>query len=256
MKQHTPNSEPIDSHKELLKAGESKLRKYQRLVIGSTRLWDLVKYELTLLTVSWVPGALGLFLRSKLYPFLLEDCGRNVTFGTNVTLRHSNKISIGNNVVIDDNCVLDAKGTDNSGISIHDNVFIGRNTIIYCQNGDILIGENANIGSNCQIFSANNIIIGKNLLMGAYSYLIGGGHHFDELDVPIIQQGRIAHGIRLGQNIWVGAGVNILDGSIIGEGVIIAAGAVVKDKVPDFAIVGGIPARLIKDRKANAVAVS
>jgi acetyltransferase-like isoleucine patch superfamily enzyme len=256
MKGNVPSREPIDSQKELLRAGESKVKKYQRLVIGSTRLWDLAKYELTLLTASWIPGALGLFLRTKFYPMLLQHCGKNVAFGTNVTLRHPNKIRIGNNVVIDDNCVLDAKGTDNSGISIHDNVFIGRNTIIYCQNGDISIGENANIGSNCQIFSAKSVTIGKDLLMGAYSYLVGGGHDFDELDVPIIEQGRTAHGIRLGQNIWVGAGVNILDGTSIGEGVIIAAGAVVKDDVPDFAVVGGIPAKLIKDRRENEVAVS
>lgn len=84
----------------------------------------------------------------------------------------------------------------------------------------------------------------------------GGGHNFDDLDIPIVEQGRTAHGIRLGQNIWVGAGVNILDGTSIGEGAIVAAGAVVKDDVPDFAIVGGIPAKVIRDRRAEQVAVS
>ena len=64
-----------------------------------------------------MPGALGLFLRSKLYPLMLGRVGRNVVFGVNVTLRHPHKIAIGDNVVIDDSCCLDAKGTDNTGIT-------------------------------------------------------------------------------------------------------------------------------------------
>ena len=72
-----------------------------------------------------MPGALGLLLRSKLYPRLLGRTGRNVTFGVNVVLRHPHKIRIGDNVVIDDGCCLDAKGTDNEGITIGDGVFVG-----------------------------------------------------------------------------------------------------------------------------------
>lgn len=178
MKDNIQSSEPMDSQKELLRAGESKVRKYQRLVIGNTKLWALMKYELIFLIASWIPGALGLFLRTKLYPSLLKECGRNVAFGTNVTFRHPDKITIGDNVVIDDNCVLDAKGEDNKGIVIENNVFIGRNTIIYCQNGDIHLGENVNISSNCQIFSAKSVAIDKNVLMGSYTYLVGGGSQF------------------------------------------------------------------------------
>jgi acetyltransferase-like isoleucine patch superfamily enzyme len=175
--------------------------------------------------------------------------GHNVVFGVNVVLRHPHKIHIGDNVVIDDNCVLDAKGVNNNGIFIGQNVFIGRNSILYCQNGDIYVGDNSNIGSNCQIFSANLVRVGRNLLMGAYSYIIGGGHNFQDPEIPIIEQGRTAKGITLEDDIWVGADVKILDGLTIGKGSIIGAGAVVKDNVPKYAIVGGIPAKIIGDRK-------
>ena len=84
-----------------------------------------------------VPGALGLALRKTLYPLLLGTCGRNVVFGQNVVLRHPHKIHIGDNVVIDDNCLIDAKGESNAGIRIASGVFIGRNTILSCKNGDI-----------------------------------------------------------------------------------------------------------------------
>jgi acetyltransferase-like isoleucine patch superfamily enzyme len=242
----------MDVQKQLLRTEQSKVRKYQRLIIGDTSFAALVKYELIALLTSWIPGALGLALRSLTYPKLLKQCGRNVTFGRNVVLRHPGKISIGNNVIIDDNCVLDAKGNSNKGINIDDEVFIGRNTIVYCQDGDISIGINTNIGSNCQIFSAKSVRIGADVLIGAYTYLVGGGHSFERIDTPVIEQERVALGIQVGDDIWIGAGVKILDGSVIQNHVIVAAGAVVKDTLPTFAIAGGVPARIIKDRRRDA----
>lgn len=242
-------SKPMDTQDALTNSGESKLQKYQVLVVGEKGIWNLIKYELVTLFSTWVPGALGLLLRSKLYPFLLGSAGRGVVFGSNVILRHPGKLRLKNNIVIDDNSVLDAKGSDNRGIDIGDNVFVGRNTIIYCQNGNVEIGENANIGSNSQIFSAAEIKIGKNVLIAAYVYLVGGGHIYDDPDKPIIEQGRTASGIEIGDNVWLGAGVKVLDNVTIGEGAIIAAGAVVTDDIPPFAIAGGIPAKVIKLRK-------
>ncbi|RKZ60583.1 MAG: hypothetical protein DRQ44_12580 [Gammaproteobacteria bacterium] len=242
-------SKPMDTQDALTGGGDSKLQKYQALVVGEKGIWSLFKYEFVTLFSTWIPGALGLLLRSKLYPVLLGSTGRGVVFGSNVVLRHPGKLSLRNNIVIDDNCVLDAKGSDNRGVDIGDNVFVGRNTIIYCQNGDVEIGENANIGSNCQIFSANKVKIGKNVLIAAYTYLVGGGHIYEDPDLPIIEQGRTAIGIEIGDNVWLGAGVNVLDGVTIGEGAIIAAGAVVTEDIPPFAIAGGTPAKVIKQRK-------
>lgn len=235
---------------DLLTTGEtSKLQKYQALVVGEIGFWKLVRYELVTLFSTWIPGALGLLLRSKLYPILIGSTGRGVVFGSNVVLRHPGKVRLKNNIVIDDNSVLDAKGSNNQGIDIGEDVFIGRNTIIYCQNGDVEIGDNANIGSNCQIFSASKIKIGKNVLIAAYAYLVGGGHIYDDPDTPVIEQGRTAVGIEIGDDVWIGAGVKVLDGVTIGKGAIIAAGAVVTDDIPSYAIAGGIPAKVIKQRK-------
>jgi len=239
----------MDVQKELHSAGESRVAKYRRLVVGKTGYADLIRYELITLSSTWVPGALGLFLRSFFYPWMTARCGKGVAFGTNVVLRHPNKIKIGDNVVVDDNCVIDAKGQENRGITINSNVFIGRNTIIYCQNGNISIGENANIGSNCQVFSAGSVEIGKNVLIGAYTYLIGGGHGMADPSLPIINQARISKGIRLEDNIWIGAGVKILDGVIIGRDSVIGTGAVVNKDVAAYSIAAGLPAKIIGDRR-------
>ncbi|MDZ7372499.1 MAG: acyltransferase [candidate division KSB1 bacterium] len=242
----------IDIQKELFDKKGGKLRKYQELVVGSTSLWFLLKYELIMLLASWVPGALGMVLRAKLYPLVLGRVGRNVTFGTNVVIRHPRKIEIGDNVVIDDNCVLDAKGWANQGIRIGNGVFLGRNTILSCKNGDIAIDDGANIGFNCEVFSAGSVRLGKNILVAAYSYFVGGTHTFARTDVPIIDQPREARGIEIGDNAWIGAHVVVLDGCRVGRDAIIGAGAVVNSDIPDYAIAVGMPARVVRSRLESA----
>ena len=237
--------------RELFDEGKSKADKYRDLVIGRPGLGPLLGYELVMTVSSWVPGALGLFLRSKLYPMILGSVGSNVVFGVSVTIRHPHKIHIADNVVIDDQCCLDAKGTDNKGISIGTGVFVGRNTILSCKNGDIVIDDHANLGFNCEIFSASRVRVGRNILMAAYTYLVGGDHLYDRVDIPVLQQGRTARGIEVEDNVWLGAHVVVTDGSKIGRDAIIGAGAVVVGDIPEFAIATGIPAKVIRDRREN-----
>ena len=198
---------------------------------------------------STTPGALGLALRKVLYPLLLGKCGRNVVFGANLVLRHPKKIIIGDNVVIDDNCLLDAKGDSNAGILIGSGVFLGRNTILHCKNGDILIGDDVNIGFNCDIASSNRVEIGRKVLIAAYSYIVGGGHDFSRSDASVMDQKRIAQGISIGAEAWIGAGVIVQDGCSIGEGTIVGAGAVVNGDLPAKVIAVGLPARVLKNRE-------
>src|SRR5690606_20802544 len=82
----------------LFEEARSPRAKYQELMVGQPGLWALLRYELIMFVASRMPGALGLFLRSRLYPKLLGACGRNVFFGHGVTLRHPHKIRIGDNV--------------------------------------------------------------------------------------------------------------------------------------------------------------
>ena len=173
------------------------------------------------------------------------SCGRNVVFGQSVSLRHPHKIHIADNVVIDDNCLLDAKGDNNSGIRIGRGVFIGRNTILSCKNGDIEIADEANVGFNCEIFSASRVRVGPRTLIAAYTYLVGGDHDFADESRPVLEQRRTSSGIAVGAGVWLGAGVKILDGVTIGDRAIIGAGAVVRHDVPSGATAVGVPARIL-----------
>ena len=248
-REHDPRITVIQQ--ELFDPGRSKFERYTKLVIGQPGVLRFLLYELIVTGTSALPGAIGLFLRSKLYPLLIGAIGRNVTFGVNVVLRHPAKITIGDNVVIDDGCCLDAKGADNRGITIGDGVFVGRNTILSCKNGDIEIGDRANIGFNCEIFSASRVRVGRRVLVAAYTYLVGGDHLYDWVDVPVLEQGRTARGIEVEDNVWLGAHVVVTDGARVGRDAIVGAGAVVVGEIPAFHIAAGVPAKVIRDRRTE-----
>ena len=236
------------AQEQLFGSGRSASAKYAALVVGRPGLGALLKYELVISLAQARAGALGLVLRKMLYPALLGSCGRNVVFGQNVVLRHPHKIAIGSNVIIDDNCLIDAKGESNRGVRIGDGVFIGRNTILSCKNGDIELADGANIGFNCEVFSASRVTIGRSVLMAAYCYVIGGDHDFSDPSKPVLEQTRTSAGVTIGDGVWMGAGAKILDGVAIGDGAVIGAGAVVRENVPASAIAVGIPARVVSTR--------
>jgi len=240
--------ESVIIQRELGAAGKSTLQKYCDLIIGRRSVWALVKYELIMLLCMNVPGAWGLFLRSRLYPCLLKRCGRGVVFGMHVALRHPHKMEIGDYVVIDDNCLLDAKGRDNTGIRIGNGVFVGRNSILSCKNGDIVLEDNVNIGFNCEVFSGSLVRIGRNTLVAAYCYFIGGDHDSESSTEAVLHQGSSSYGIEVGANSWFGADVKVRDRVKIGAHVIVGAGAVVTKNLPDATVAVGVPARVIRLR--------
>ena len=226
--------------------------KYSRLVVGRSGFGALIKHEAVVLCSQHVPGALGFALRKVLYPSLLGACGRGVIFGQNVVLRHPHKIRIGNNVVIDDNCLLDAKGDANRGITIGNGVFVGRNSILSCKNGDIDLEDGVNVGFNCELFSASRVRVGTDTLLAAYCYVIGGDHEIGSASIAVGAQPRRSQGVSVGAGAWLGAGAKILDGVTVGDSAIVGAGAVVREDVPARAIAAGVPARVIGTREEVA----
>jgi acetyltransferase-like isoleucine patch superfamily enzyme len=222
--------------------------KYSALIVGRPGWRNLLAYELVIVFSQNAPGAVGLALRKTLYPLLLGACGRNVVFGQNVVLRHPHKVRIGDDVVIDDNCLIDAKGEGNRGITIGNRVFVGRNSILSCKNGDIELEDGANVGFNCEVFSASSVRIGRDALIAAYCYIIGGEHDFSDPSQPIVAQTRRSAGVTIGAGAWLGAGAKILDGVSIGERAVVGAGAVVRESVPNGVVAVGVPARVVGQR--------
>ena len=113
----------------------------------------------------------------------------------------------------------------------------------------VTLGDNVAIGQHCVIVSAQ---IGDNVQIGDHVKIYDGSdqHGLDRLDVPIIYQRGVLRPVRIGDDCLIGAGALIL--ADVGTGCVVGAGAVVLDPVPDYAVVAGVPARQIRDRRAGA----
>jgi len=111
---------------------------------------------------------------------------------------------------------------------------------------DLTIGNNSGIGIDCVTV---NMRIGNDAMMGPECVFLPHNHRFDRLDIPMCQQGFIeAEPIVIGDDVWIGTRVIVLPGVKIGSHSIIGAGAVVTKDVPPYAIVAGVPAKIIKMR--------
>lgn len=93
------------------------------------------------------------------------------------------------------------------------------------------------------------ITIGDFVLIGQNALITTASHKFSDINTPIIEQGFISAEISIGNNVWIGANSIILPNVSIGEGSVVGAGAVVTKNVPQYAIVAGVPAKVIKYRK-------
>lgn len=127
---------------------------------------------------------------------------------------------VGENVNIEPNCRFDFS------LKIGDNSGIGEKSELY---GDITIGRNVMMGTNCIIYTRN--------------------HRFDSIEIPMCRQGfDVVKPVVINDDVWIGGRVTILPGVHIGKGVVIGAGTVVTKNVPDYAVVVGNPAKIIKYR--------
>ena len=145
-----------------------------------------------------------------------------------VSSRGTNTV-IGENSVIDDFVKIKHVGVAGH-IEIGSNVFLNSFTVIYSGNG-VTIGNDTAIGPNCSIVPIN--------------------HRFDARDVLIKNQ-RFAEskgGIVIEDDVWIGAGVTILDGARIRKGAVIGAGSLVNKEVPEYSINFGVPCRTVGYRK-------
>lgn len=131
-----------------------------------------------------------------------------------------------------------------NGSKIHD-------TVILRQASNIEIGDGCLINHNNVLQAGKvdgKIKIGNYVHTGANVMIIAFNHAFDTRDIPTIQQDYYDADVIIGDDVWIGGGSIILAGVTIGKGAIIAAGAVVNNDVPEYAIVGGVPAKVLKYR--------
>ncbi len=155
------------------------------------------------------------------------------------------QISIGDKTEIAPGVHLDAS---HGRISIGARCLIHPGVLILSYGGNIRIGDDCTVNPYSVLYGHGGLTIGNGVRIATHCVIIPAEHTFDDLMTPIFKQGLTAQGIVLGDDIWIGAHSVITDGVTIGSGVVIAAGSVVTKDVPAHTVVGGVPARLIRDR--------
>lgn len=145
-----------------------------------------------------------------------------------------------------------------NGLHFGDDVTICEGTLIRPSGhwgGDLghgmLMGSRSSIGAYSLIGCSGSITIGDDVMIGPRVTIVPENHNFSDLTKPMRKQGVSRKGVIIGNDVWIGACVTILDGVTIGDHAIIAAGAVVTRDVRQFAIVVGVPGREVKNRMAE-----
>lgn len=155
-------------------------------------------------------------------------------------------------LMVGKNCIVNALSME--GVEFGNGVSVGRGTSIECTGSikqlgkGIKVGDNVGMGDMCHYGCAGGIEIGDNTIVGIYVTMHSENHNFSNANIPIRMQGVSHKGIKIGNDCWIGAKATILDGSVIGNGCVVAAGAVVTGVFPDNCIIGGVPAKVIKYR--------
>lgn len=133
-------------------------------------------------------------------------------------------------------------------------VHVGDDTRLRVHEGTLRVGDKVVFGRDDTVNCYLDVEIGARTLFADWVYVTDFDHRFDDLDTPIKDQGIVKSPVRIGPDCWVGVRVSILRGAVVGHGCVLAAHAVVRDEIPDLAVAGGVPARVLKSRRPQQAA--
>lgn len=128
-------------------------------------------------------------------------------------------------------------------------VHLGDENRLRCHEGTMRVGDKCVFGRDNTVNGYLDIEFGEGTIVADWVYICDFDHVTDDIHTPIKDQGIIKSPVCIGPDVWIGAKVTVLRGTNIGRGSVLAAHAVVRGNVPDFAVMGGIPAVVIKDRR-------
>lgn len=200
------------------------------------------------LLLGWIPTLVGIGIRGFFYRLILKMDGW-AAIENGVRLRFADHIRLGNGVYLDQGSYLHACP---NGIEIGAGTIVMHGAILHVYNfrelphAGIRIGKDSLIGEYCVIRGQGGVQIGDRVYTSPFTQIIAVNHVFDDPGRPFIDQGITAEGIVIEDDVWLGAGAVITDGVRIGKGAVVAAGAVVTRDVEPYTVVGGVPARVIR----------
>ena len=197
---------------------------------------------------GWIPTLAGIGVRAVLYRLMLHMEGL-AAIESGVRLRFANHIRLGRGAYLDQGVYIHACP---QGVEIGAGTLVMHGAVLHVYNfrdlphAGIKIGRDSLIGEYTVIRGQGGVTLGDRVYTSPMTQLIAVNHNFDDPTRPFVEQGITAQGIVVEDDVWIGSSAIITDGVRVGQGAVVAAGAVVTKDVAPHTVVGGVPARLIR----------
>lgn len=221
---------------------------------ASTPLRYLLE-QTVMAAAGWIPTIVGIGLRSILYRLILTMDGA-AAIETNVRLRFAGNIRLGHGVYLDERVYIHACP---HGVTIGAGTLVMHGSVLHVYNfrdipnAGITVGCDSLIGEYNVLRGQGGITIGDRVYTSPMVQLLAVNHIYDDPTRSFVEQGITAEGIVVEDDVWIGSGAIITDGCRIGRGAVVAAGAVVTKDVAPHTVVGGVPAKALRDISAEDV---
>jgi acetyltransferase-like isoleucine patch superfamily enzyme len=199
--------------------------------------------------VGWIPTLAGIGIRAVLYRLMLDMDGL-AAIECGVRLRFARNIRLGHGAYLDQNTYIHACP---QGVTIGAGALIMHGSVLHVYNfrdlphAGIQIGQQSLIGEYNVLRGQGGITIGDRVYTSPMVQIIAVNHVFDDPTRSFVEQGITAQGITIEDDVWIGSSAVITDGVRIGQGAVVAAGAVVTHDVPAHVVAGGVPARVLRE---------
>jgi len=199
--------------------------------------------------VGWMPTIIGIAVRAILYRLILHVDGM-AAIENGVRLRFAGNIRLGSGAYLDEGVYIHACP---NGVEIGPRTLVMHGAVLHVYNfrnmphSGIRIGRDSLIGEYTVIRGQGGVTIGDRVYTSPLVQIVAVNHVYDDPSRPFIDQGITAEGIVIEDDVWIGSGAVITDGVHIGKGAVVAAGAVVTRDVPPHTVVGGVPARILRE---------
>ena len=229
---------------------ESPWQRYRRLVSGDVSWPRLITEEILLSFLSPIKGLLGMALRRSFYGLIMKGMSPRAIIDHSVTIRCPSFLAMGKGCFVESYVHLLGSSAKRPAVHLEDGVHVRSYSIINAgpPEGFVRIGQKSTVAHHCIIHGHGGVTIGQNVMLAGQCMIVASMHVHSEIAIPIKDQGFTARGISIEDDVWLGAGVKVLDGVKIGKGSIVGAGSVVTSDLPAFSVAVGVPAVVKKGR--------
>jgi len=174
------------------------------------------------------------FLQNSLRLFILKGMGVEIKYDCEIAA----------NVTVN----LGFSNGKRGQIQIDSRAQISQGVILNCWGGNITLRENVFLGPYTVIYGHGGVIVGNDTLISMHCRILSSDHTIPDIDTRIRSQPDILLPTKIGEDVWLGAGVTVLGGVTIGDGCVVGAGAVVTKNLPPYSVAVGVPTKVVRTR--------